>query len=772
MTRFLKIAAALMIGSAASAQAQGWIDIERRPANVIAPFPVIRTSSQVRTTIEGRVAKIEVEEQFRNTGGFVAEGTYLYPMPGEAVFSDFSLWMGEQEIRGEVMNAEQARGIYEEIVRRQKDPALLTLEGHGLVRARVFPIQPGETRKVALRYTQLLGRSGDALRLRYSIGQRQRAPARGWGDTPDRGTAEAFGFRVTLPDANVFGTPYSPTHNLTTRRNGGQLIISLDPDASGDVELFLPLRRGLVGTSVVTHAPGGEDAFFMLLLAPPQEELGEVVPRDLTFVVDVSGSMSGDKIEQARSALRQALGTLRQQDRFRLIAFSSTVRHFREGYTSASSENLRAAREFVSSLTANGGTNIADALDAALGSAVAEERLPIVIFLTDGIPSVGEQRPDRIAESASGRIGRSRIFTIGVGHDVNTYLLDRLAAEGHGSAEYVAPDADVELAVGGLISKIRHPALVNLRITDSPVELVQAYPSRLPDLFFGEELVVFGRYRGTGSGDIVIEGERNGRRQSFAARAEFVRNESGNDFIPRLWASRKIGELTRQIRLEGANRELIEQVRELGLRYGILTEYTSYLVQEPAVAQDRLVPLDEVTTRQRLDGSRTERLPVDGRNHAPAQPGMASPATVLGGMEAAKEPAKQTGEKAFERAQASARMMKASNLASADAAARETEWKDSGGAQTKRAGGRLFIQRGGIWIDAAHSDTLRTIEVAPFSEAYFALVRALPEISPYLTVGDEIVIAGRRASIKVTVSGKKGWQAGELQTLVKSFRGA
>jgi Ca-activated chloride channel family protein len=655
--------------------------------------------------------------------------------------------MGETEVRGEMMNADQARQIYEEIVRRVRDPALLTLEGHGLIRARVFPIQPGETRRVVLRYQQLLPRAGDALRLRYAIGNRDAGDR---GALNGTGLRDAFRFRVTVPGADDYGTPYSPTHQITSRRDGESLVIGLDSTASGDVELFIPLRRGLVGTSLLAHAPGGEDGFFMLLVSPPHTADGAVVPRDLTLIVDVSGSMSGDKMEQARAALRQALGTLGAQDRFQLISFSNRVTPFRDGLRPATQANLDTARAWVDRLVADGGTNIAGALDAALDQSVAEDRLPIIVFVTDGIPSVGEQSPERIALAAGSRIGRARIFTVGVGTDVNTYLLDRLANEGRGTAEYVAPDASVEQAMGSLLNKIRHPALVNVRIEGSPTELRLTYPSRLPDVFFGEELVVFGRYRGQAEGDLAMVGERNGRTERFTTRAVFPASEMDNGFITRLWASRRVGELTRQIRIEGATPALVQEVRDLGLRYGILTEYTSYLVQEPTPVAAR-------------PGIRPNQ----------AMP-MAPPASGAGGA-----PAEQTGVGAFQRARASSAMMGAGSLAAADEAA-ERRMEELAGAgdparrgarAVRRAGGRVFLQLNGVWTDASHKDSLQVTEVAPFSQAYFQLVRALPEIAPALRVGEEVLVAGRRASIKVTSAGATTWRPGQLQALVRAFRG-
>ncbi len=719
--------------------AQGWIEVER-PRERTAPMgPVTRTTSSVQVRLTDRIARVEVEERFRNDGGGVAEGSYLYPLAGEAVFQNFSLWMGEQELRGEMLDAAKARGIYDEIVRRRKDPALLTLAGHGLVRAQVFPIQPGETRKVALRYTQLVTRAGDALRFRYALGER--GPA-------------AHTFTLTLDDADRYGTPYSPTHRLDSRRQGDRFEVTLG-DGAGDVEILVPLRRGLVSTSLLTHAPGGEDGYFMLLLAPAGETGAAAVPRDVTLVVDVSGSMSGAKMEQARAALRQTLGTLAPADRFRLIAFSSSVREFREGFTRAGSADVADAQRFVDGLIAEGGTNIAGALDAALGWEGGQAgrrtdedagRLGVVLFITDGLPSVGEQMPDRIAASAAARRGDRRIFTVGIGHDVNTYLLDRLAAEGRGSAEYVAPGASVEAALGTLSAKIRHPALLDLRIDQAPVDLVELAPGRLPDLFHGEELVIFGRYRGRGTGSVALSGERNGRRERFSVSGEFAAHSADNDFIPRLWASRRIGDLTRQIRLEGGSRGLIEQVRDLGLRYGILTEYTSYLVQEPEAFAGGPVPPSVVPLREDRGRDRSPRAAI----------------------------AAQTGAAAFERAQASAKMREVKSLADADAASRRAEANVAGAGPSSAArilAGRVFVRRGSVWTDATHHDSLQVTVVAPFSDAYFTLVRALPELAPWLRAGDEVLVAGRRASIRIGPSGITAWRHGDLERLALAFRG-
>ncbi|MFW5952487.1 MAG: VIT domain-containing protein, partial [Gemmatimonadota bacterium] len=555
------LVAALLVGVATPAAAQGWID----PLPRVTDWGVTRLSTDVTVRVEGRVAEVVVEEWFENRGRGLAEGDYLYPLPGEAVFTSFSLYQGDRELRGEAMDAEQARGIYEEIVRRKRDPALIELAGHGLVRARVFPIEPGQRRRVTLRYTQVLERAGEAVQVRYAAAHRDSAPV-----------------TFTLLADSVYGDPFSPTHPLDVERRDGRLRVTPAGELTGELSVFLPVGDD-VGMTLAAHRPAGEDGYFMLTLSPGRVERSRS-PRDVTAVVDVSGSMSGAKLEQTRAALHQLLGSLVEDDRFRLVAFSSRVQASSDGWSGTGAGALRDARRWVDALEANGGTNIAGALDEALRLDSPAGRLPIVVFLTDGLPTVGEQNPERIAASAEAGRGRTRVFAFGVGYDVNTYLLDRLGEAGRGGTAYVDPREDVERALSSLVTRISHPVLTDLELAGAPVRLTELYPGELPDLFAGEELVVFGRYEGGGEGGegaIRLRGRRGGRVERFAARAAFPRQADANGYIPRLWASRKLGELTRQIRLNGPDPELVEEVRRTALRYGLVSEYTSYLVQEP-----------------------------------------------------------------------------------------------------------------------------------------------------------------------------------------------
>jgi Ca-activated chloride channel family protein len=566
--------------------------------------------------------------------------------------------------------------------------------------------------------------------------------------TVDPRSRQAYPFTLTIRvrGAEMFATPYSPTHAIEVReRRDGELEIAHRGDgAARDFELFLPLRESQVGASLVAHAPGGEPGYFMLLLSPPAPEDQAQIPRDVTLVLDVSGSMSGGKIEQARAALDQVLAGLRPEDRFRLITFSSFVRSFSDDFVHADRETLREARDYLSNVRAEGSTNVMDALQQALEPETERGRLSLVVFLTDGKPTVGETAPERIADAADRLRDGERVFAFGVGYDVNTFLLDRMAEGGRGSVSYVRPGEDVEEAVSSLTRKISFPALSDLRIVRAPAELEDHYPNPLPDLFYGEELVLFGRYRGDGSGELVLEGTRAGATQRFTYRVELPQRQNDNEFIPRLWAARKAGALTAQIRLHGADRELVEEIRQLGLRYGILTEYTSYLVEEP-----QFVTMDADAVMDR--------------------------------MEPAAAPVEMVGAQAFAEAERSSRMREAKEAGDATAqsitvaanavAAGRGDYR-SAAERVRQVGRRLFVLRDGRWTDIGFSDSLEVVQVAPYSEAYFQLLKHLPALADYFALGESLAIAGDGVALELTADGVTTWSARELRAVLDGFEGS
>lgn len=551
-------------------------------------------------------------------------------------------------------------------------------------------------------------------------------------------------FVLEAEDGDAFRDPFSPTHGVDVERRDGRIRVRPEGNLQGNFALFLPLARGLVGVTLATHKPSEDPGYFMLTLSPGDSR-GQSAPRDMTVVVDVSGSMSGEKLDQAKAALRQVLGSLGERDRFRLIAFSNMVSSQSRDWVRVSDRSLRAARGWVDDLHADGGTNIAGALREAFRLESDEGRLPIVLFLTDGLPSVGEENPERIAQQAEQLRDRARVFAFGVGYDVNTYLLDRLSAAGRGATEYVEPAEDVERAIGTLATKIQHPVLTDLEIDDVPVRLSEIYPLELPDLFAGEELVVFGRYAALDedrAGAIRLTGRRAGRTERFTTDVRFPAHELGSDFIPRLWASRKLGHLARQIRIEGHSTALEREIRETALRYGLLSEYTSYLVQEPEVVAGNRMPVDAMSqsANARRAGGRGAAVPTSAR----------------------------VGRSAVEAAE---RQRAQREVARTDDLDRFEEAMADEANGMRLVAGRWFRSEGGQWIDTAYRPAGTVVEVELYSATYFALLQRLPELEQWLSELEAVVIAGAETSIKFVAEPVPSIEGRALANLVQEFRG-
>jgi Ca-activated chloride channel homolog len=772
----IAVALALVPLAPTRGAAQGWI---APPTTAAAGWGIVKLRTDVTVRVNGPVAEVEVEEWFENRGRAVGEGVYLYPLPGEAVFSNFSLYQGDQELRGETMDAAQARAIYEEIVRSRRDPALIELVGHGLIRARVFPIEPGEKRRITLRYTQVLDRAGDAAQFRYVAGRpggldgpTTRPPRPGPlpppmprpmphpmpHPMPEHGpepgiqhapASHAAPIAFTLiADAGVYGEPFSPTHPLRVERRDGQLRVRPAADLHGNFNIFLPFARPVVGLTLATHRPSREPGYFMLTLSPGAVRAA-ATPRDVAVVVDVSGSMAGEKMEQTRQALHQLLGSLGRDDRFRLISFSTAVGTSADGWSRATSGQLAVARRWVDGLRAQGATNISGALEEAFRLPSPADRLPMVVFLTDGLPTVGERDPDKIAAMAEAARGRARLFVFGVGYDVNTYLLDRLSAAGRGSTAYVEPGQDVELAVGTLTARIAHPVLTDLELARSPVRITEIHPVTLPDLFAGDELILFGRYETTGRGELRVRGRRADRTETFALDAAFPDRATGNDFIPRLWAARKLGELTRQVRLNGPDPELVEEIRRTALRYGLLSEFTAHLVQEPAM----------VAAGQR---------PGDGAIRAGGRtPVVAATPMAVSGQAAVQsaESARLRREVATSADLAVAEQALESRIVQAAAAGRADR------ADRRIVAGRVFELRDDVWTQTPLPDGIREVAVALYSDAYFALLAAAPELRPVVAALEQVKVAGERVAFRFGDEGRETLSPQETARLAEEFRG-
>ncbi|HJQ54800.1 MAG TPA: VIT domain-containing protein [Gemmatimonadaceae bacterium] len=695
------------------------------------PFQdVVRQSSDVRVNLVDRVLRYEVTETFVNRGSRVGEADFMFPLPKGAAFQDLKLSINGEMVAGETMSADRARQIYEEIVRRQRDPALLEWMGYGLLRARIFPIAPGEVKKVVVRFQTVAPREGDALRVDYFRGQRSNQV--GGSQRLEGGTSLV----LTYPNDPMYGTAYSPTHTIYDERYGSDY--SMDNaedrsfassnrgsvrrvevrDARGEVTLLIPIRRSTsAAISMLANAPGNEDGFALITLSPPAVR-PRAVPRDLTFVLDVSGSMSGEKIEQARAAGKQLLRTLSPADRFRLIDFSSDVRTFRDDYSSATPENIRAATRYLDELDAEGSTNISGALDEALSARVQSGRLPIILFLTDGQPTIGERNASVIASNVAKQRGSRRLFTFGVGADLNVSLIEQLALEGRGTASFVRPDESVERAVGIVASRLTSPLVTDVRVHADGVRLLKMHPAMPVDIFAGEDLVLLARYDGDGDATLRFDGQTTSGPVTWTARVNFPERSRGNSFVARLWATQRVGYLSAEKRKHGGSQEINDEIRELGERFGIPTEFSSYLVVEPGMNQ------------RRIAGRGVQLNGVVGSNSAPA---------------AAPAPAVQ-----FEAAKAASEQRAATSVMAADAAAGIRD-----DASVRRAGNVTFVLRDGVWTDVRYKGTGTVLRVKPYSDAYFKLLDIDPDLREAFSIGERAIVAGKKIAIELTPSGEE-----------------
>jgi Ca-activated chloride channel family protein len=708
----------------------------------------------------------------------LGEADYIFPMPAGAAFEALELEIDGEMVSGETMAADQARRIYEDIVRRSRDPALVEYMGRGMLRTRIFPFRPGEEKRVVVRFQAVAEREGSALRVDYLRGTGPRAevvpiplprpvplpapmPRRIEDDAarsaPPQGRGEESGnlFTLVYPSRDEYGNPYSPTHELRVNDRGGRREVTAIGDAP-QVTILLPVRRATAASvTMLPYAPGGEDGFALITVTPPAVA-PRTTPRDLTFVVDVSGSMRGQKMEQARAAGRQMLASLGSQDRFRIIDFSTDVRTFASGFTPATRRNIDDALRYIDNLRPDGSTNISGALEEALDTAVDDSRMPIVFFVTDGEPTVGERNADRIAALAARLRGRARVFTFGVGSDVNSPLVEQLALDGRGTAQFVRPDESVERAVSLVATRITSPVVTDVRVRAEGIRLTRMHPTLPADIFAGQDLILFARFAGDGEGRIIVEGRTAAGPVTWTERVRFPDRERRNSFVARLWAAQRAGWLSAERRRNGASPELDNELRELGTRYGIPTELSSYLVLEPGMQQASLrlrgagnAQLDQVvvTGTSAATDARRDRGAIGGREVPPTAPAPAP-------QEARKE--------SFEMAKAAAAQRAATTLSAVDSAS-----ADFSGAAVRRVGTRMFALTATAWTDSRYAATMRTVRVKPYSAAYFAVLGRLEDLrAPFALMGKDgtpgVIVAGRTVAVAVVADGVETLDAREL----------
>lgn len=754
MKKLFACFAALFFANAAFAQG-----IIVRPDFQPAPLELRRHN--VRAEAHEQVAVVTVEHEFYNPGPSTVEGTFLFPLPPQAQVSRFAMHVEGKEMVGELLSADEARRIYENIVRQNLDPALLELADYRTFRARVFPIPPRATRLLTLRYDATLPREGNTVSFQYPMqGQLTQRNAGGgprpWpqpfpdprpmppesSQRPERAPSQQSNIQIELRAETGLRNIYSPSHRVEVKQaNDRRATVSFEASHALDAKDFLlyySIDANAIGATLLTHrAESGKPGYFMLLLSPQVEEQGrQIAAKDLVLVLDTSGSMAGEKITQAKAALRYCLQRLGERDRFGVVTFSSEARRFRTEL--AGLDAREDALWHVDKLEATGGTNINAALaEAARLLRDSRPEHSMIIFLTDGLPTNGVTDEAQIRRNfKQAQRGAVKLFSFGVGFDVNTRLLDGLAKENHAFADYISPQENIEERVSNFYEKVRYPVLSNLEYEFRGADVRLLSPARLPDLFKGGQVILAGRYHSAGRATLVLRGQASERRQSLQYDFTFPEREREREFVARLWATRRVGDLLEDLRMNGENAELKDEVIALAKEFGLVTPYTSYLVQEEEGVQPISMRSPHDFDRRLLRSSAPEGAMV--KMHDLSAMSQTSGAGAVGMSKSIRE-------------------MKEAEVVAAPQSARVATVQ----------GRTLKLNAEGAWSDQEYRSGTSTIKLAFASEAYFTFVRLYPEARAFCKLGKKVLFKFRGQFVEIGEGGEKQMSEEKLRTVFK-----
>jgi len=579
------------------------------------------TQVDVGVDILELVATTKMDIALANNSGRIQEAEMIVPVPDGAVLRGFTFQGAAGEPTAEILPKEKARELYNSIVAKLRDPALVEFAGYNLIRTSVFPVPAKGTQKVRLIYEHLL--TSDGNRADYMLPRSELLSV----STP-------WNISVRIKSKEKITTVYSPSHKIDTEYPGeGQARVKVAPEAVNEpgalILSYLTGANGLAASLMAYPDPKIGGGYFLLLAAvPPADEKAEAaVKREVTVVIDRSGSMAGEKIEQARAAALQVVEGLLEGEAFNIIDYSGSVATFAPAPVIKSRKNTEDARHYIRQLRPGGGTNLHDALIEALRQKPTEGMLPIVLFLSDGLPTVGVRSEVGIREAAlKANAHKRRIFTFGVGYDVNAPLLNHLARKSRAVSTVVMPGEDVEIKVSQVYRRLSGPVLSEPRIetvaADGKVttrRVSDLLPAELPDIFEGDKLALLGRYKGDDPLAFTLAGKYRGTRRTFRFKFELKNATTRNSFVPRLWASRKVAFLIEEIRQAGAAngatlatttstvitdpkmKELVDEIVRLSTEFGILTEYTAFLAREgtdlAALGSNRKMAADNLEHR-------------------------------------------------------------------------------------------------------------------------------------------------------------------------------
>lgn len=697
-------------------------------------FPLESRSTQVNTSINGLTATTSIKQVFFNPTNRQLEGYFLFPVPKDVVISKFTMDINGVKHEAELLDATKARKIYEEIVRRSKDPALLEYYGKGMFRVRIFPILAQKEQKIELTYTETLSKNNGTIEYSFPMNTEK------YSAKP----IKQVSFKIDIDGKEKLKTVYCPTHQVEIIRKGEQKA-TVGYEASNvksdrDFKLYFNLDNNKLGLSLLNYKSPKEDGYFFINLSPGFGNEKDVVAKDIVFVMDKSGSMAGDKLDQAKKALRFCVENLNKNDRFEIIPFSTEASSLFGKVEDFNAANKQKAIDFIEDINPIGGTNIEEALDLALSAQQSDQKRPFfVIFMTDGKPTIGETEEDPLLKKVAAINKENvRIFTFGIGTNLNTHLLDKITESTNAYRTYVLPDEDIELKVSDFYSKASSPVLTDIKVAfDKNVRVSDVYDKKLPDLFKGGSISLMGRYKGSGKSTITVSGTINGVRKSFQYTVNLSNENTELDFIPNLWASRAVGYLLDQIRLHGESEELVTEVTRLAKKHGIITPYTSYLIleDEAVSVRDRRINEKDLILRPRALNAPQLMDDIDFEEELE---------TISGAGLNAK---KKDGKASVRASKESQAMNKASNMAETKQGTERLVYKDNlGNNQNLSDGivnvqGRAMYNNNNEWLDANISlnqdKNIKTNRVKFNSEAYYKLMENQEAVA-FLALGKNV----------------------------------
>lgn len=688
----------------------------------------------VRMNVRDQVASVVVDQQFYNTGNRTIEVEYFLPLPADAAINGMTLVVDGQEMPGVVMKADEARKVYEEIVRVKKDPALLEYCGKGLYRTRAFPLEPGKPAQVIVKYDQVLRRDGGLVEIGYPLD----------GGKYSSKVAERITLTLDVKSRIAITNVYSPTHELDVKRpDAGSFKAVYEVKSAiptSDLLVYYKTGDEAIGATLLAYqSDPKEDGYFMIMASPNLSRgtgNNEAMAKDVVFVIDHSGSMSShNKLGQAKEALGFVLQNLNKNDRFNIVAFDDSIEPVFESLVEATSDKVTEAQTIIDALRPAGGTDIHAALQKALemtrsGKEKGDKSRPqYVIFLTDGLPSTGQTNIAKIIQdTTAANKSSARIFALGVGYDVNVALIDKLVQENGGVSDYVKRGEPLEAKASRMYAKIQHPVMTGVKVALQGVTLQRVYPPEAGDMFEGGQIVMVGRFRADdvrklgedGLTRLEVSGNYGGKQRTFSYPVSLApsRRSITHGYLERLWAVRRIGFLLDEVQLNGkTNQELVDEIVRLATKYAIVTPFTSFLADENKRAGGKEIAA--AATRREVTRLRDTTTGAEGNRNADARQQMNQAMKPAPAVSESSAGADGKAEWRF------ARYAGAATAEEYDAGARA---KQVGG--VAQVGNQALYQQGKQWRtgETLHVDLEKSAEqvqnVKRFSDEYFALTKA------------------------------------------------